>query len=169
MRESHERCDSIAHHLNDLVVFYPQPALPGVSLHDTQVNMAGGIGFVDDALPCTLGNCPERHVPWGSKWIGKGSGMGGVYVDFNVPFDASLRATIRSHVQDLPGADRCMLQGVDFFGHDVVAKPAASVVACDALCNATSTCAVYTYRSAENLCMMKVRGPWDAMWAPCAR
>ena len=45
---------------NAIVSFYIDGEnIPSISF---QVNMACGVGFVDNTEPCTIGNCPEKYV-----------------------------------------------------------------------------------------------------------
>lgn len=141
-------------------VFVDGEAKPSVSFTPC---MAGGTGFVDDATPCALGNCPEKNSNWGNQWIGKGSGMGGWYNDLRVPFNTSLRATVRSPFSTMPvskgrsssSAPSCshVVNNTDFWGNDLPGKQITGVAAsaaCCELCGSTTGCAAWSWHPAED-------------------
>ena len=135
-----------------------------------QVNMASGTGFVG-ATSSSDGTGSEKwggagtpnpsaaeSVVWGSEWFGKGSGMGGWYNNFAVPFNKSLRATIIAHESSYmapsPPADQCLPSAIipdtDFWGDAVaagkdIATNVSSSAECCHLCSTIPDCSAWTW------------------------
>lgn len=145
---------------NAIITLY----VDGVAAARFQPNMMAGTGFVDESWPCSLGNCSEIDSNWGNRFFGKGSGMGGWYNNFRVPFAKSLRATIKSHVSTLrTSSDAChTVQDVDFWGNDLPDQQIPHVDSADdccSLCRKNPACAAFTWHpgdsSTPDICFLK--------------
>lgn len=157
-----------AGHIDNAIVSYyiDGEATPSIQF---QVNMASGTGFVgstsaDGSGPEKWGgagtpnpNAPESVV-WGSQWFGKGSGMGGWYNNFAVPFSISLRATIIAHESNYrapaPPASECLasqvIKDTDFWGNAIAAgtdikNGVNSTGECCHLCSTIEGCNAWTW------------------------
>ena len=157
-----------AGHIDNAIVSYyiDGEATPSVQF---QVNMASGTGFVGSTS--ADGSGPEKwggagtpnptapeSVVWGSQWFGKGSGMGGWYNNFAVPFSTSLRATIIAHESSYrapaPPASECLasqvIKDTDFWGNAVAAgadikSGINSTGECCHLCSTIDGCNAWTW------------------------
>ena len=95
--------------MDDNIVTYWVDGSPDVQF---QVRMASGVGWVDDVTEApAAGFHPEANGPWGTQFIGKGSGMGGWYNEWRAPFKKSLTVTVRppKRLLNLTKADKELL------------------------------------------------------------
>lgn len=80
------------HTMDDNIVTYWVDGVPSVRF---QPRMASGVGWVDDVKEGFQMDA-EANGPWGTTYIGKGSGMGGWYNEWRAPFNKTLTVTVRS-------------------------------------------------------------------------
>ncbi len=80
--------------MDDNIVTYWVDGSPDVQF---QIRMASGVGWVDDVTEASgAAFHPEANGPWGTQYIGKGSGMGGWYNEWRTPFNRTLTVTVRT-------------------------------------------------------------------------